>query len=77
MVLRWSVPTVEVHIILRLGRRSLRMSVSKRPASEEPCDLVSLPKSDYDCGYCSNGGDSHTGNGSLRPAVVRVWGRRR
>jgi len=76
-ILRLSVPTVEIYRTWWLGRRSLRMFVSESPASEEPYDLVSLPKSDYDCGYCSNGGDSHTGNGPLRPAVVRVWGRRR
>lgn len=78
-ILRWivrlCVPAIEVHPTRRAGQRSLGMPVSVRSASDEPCDLVSFPKSDYDCGYSCNGGDDHTGNGSLRPAIVRVCGR--
>lgn len=78
-MLRWVVrlrlPTIEVHPTRRVGQRSLGMLVSVRSASDEPYDLVSFPKSDYDCGYSCNGGDDDTGDGSLRPAVVRVCGR--
>lgn len=71
-ILRWTLRLSVISVEIHRTRRSLRMFVPIRPASDEPCDLVSLPKSDYDCGYCSNGGDDYTGNGSLRPTVVRV-----